>query len=422
MKINKEVIEKCIIEQREMVSDAQIIKRPYQFEEKGNYVFVGVRHVGKSYLLYQRIHELLQLGHDWDEILFCNFDDERLAEAGTDDLNSLLEWHYSRSSKKPYIFLDEIQRIDHWELFARRLVNEKYTVYITGSNAKMLSEEIATTLGGRFIIQEVYPYSFAEYLNACNINLSKDWLYSTRKRAEINRVFNDYFYFGGLPEIVDYKQKRPMLSSLYQKIYLGDICARYKINDTKALNIMVKKMAESVCQPISYRRLHNIVVSTGSKISLPKVIDYVNHIEESWLTIHLENELARLADKESVHKYYFIDNGLLNLFLLHGETILLENIVAIELCRRYGRHNVSYYNADAEIDFVVEDAKLAIQVCYRLANEDTQNREFAPLLKFAKKHPDWKCLAITYDETRTYTSSSYNLQTIAVPQWLLNEY
>ncbi|MGM9837476.1 MAG: ATP-binding protein [Paludibacteraceae bacterium] len=420
MAISKEILSECIIEQREMVDGAKIVQRPYEFEEKANYVFVGVRHVGKSYLLYQRIRQLIQNGHGWDEILFCNFDDERLAEVTSDDLNTLLEWHYSHSDKKPYIFLDEIQRIEHWELFARRLANEKYLVYITGSNAKMLSSEIATTLGGRYIIQEVYPYSFSEYLNACNVHLSADWQFSTRKRAEVYRFFNDYFYYGGLPEMVDYKQKRPMLSSLYQKIYLGDICARYRINDARPLSILVKKMAESVCQPVSYRRLHNIVVSTGSEISLPKVIDYVSHIEESWLAVHLENELARLADKESVRKYYFIDTGLLNLFLLHGEPMLLENLVAIELCRRYGRDSVSYYNAGAEIDFVVEEAKLAIQVCYRLANDDTQTREFAPLIKFAEKHTDWQLLVVTFDETNMYTFSACKVQAVAIPQWLLD--
>ena len=211
MTINKTILQECIRDQREMIENAQIIERQVTFEPKGNYVFVGIRHSGKSYLLYQRIHQLLKSGHNWDEILFVNFDDERLAEFNTDDFNSLLEAHYSQSPKKPFIFLDEVQRIPHWELFARRLVNEKYIVYITGSNAKMLSEEIATTLGGRFFIQYVYPYSFAEYLAAQDIVLSADWVKSTRKRSEVKRAFDSYFFYGGLPEILDYTEKRSML-------------------------------------------------------------------------------------------------------------------------------------------------------------------------------------------------------------------
>ena len=121
MAINQTILQECIRDQREMIENAQIVERQVTFEPKGNYVFVGIRHSGKSYLLYQRIHQLLKSGHNWDEILFVNFDDERLAEFNTDDFNSLLEAHYSQSPKKPFIFLDEVQRIPHWELFARRL-------------------------------------------------------------------------------------------------------------------------------------------------------------------------------------------------------------------------------------------------------------------------------------------------------------
>lgn len=419
MAINKTILKECLRDQREMIESAQIIPRQISFEPNGNYVFIGIRHSGKSYLLYQRIHELLQTGHTWEEILFVNFDDERLAEFNTEDFNVLLETHYSQTVQKPFIFLDEVQRIPHWELFARRLVNEKYTVYITGSNAKMLSEEIATTLGGRFLIQHVYPYSFAEYLTAQQIKLSPDWTLSTRKRSEIRRAFDSYFFFGGLPEILDYTNKRAMLSSLYQKIYLGDICARYKIADTRALSILIKKMAESVKQPVSYRRLHHIVESTGSKISLPKVIDYVGHTEESWLTFSIQNEIARLSDKESTKKFYFIDNGLLNLFLFRDETSLLENLVAIELARRYGKDNVSYYNAGGEIDFVVSEAKIAIQVAYDLQDLETQARELPPLQKIKRTHPDWECLIITLDTTSEYIESGNTITAIPIWQWLL---
>lgn len=421
MAIDKLILQECIRDQREMIESAQIVERQVCFEPKGNYVFVGIRHSGKSYLLYQRIHQLLREGHQWDEILFVNFDDERLAEFNTDDFNILLETHYSQSPKKPFIFLDEVQRIPHWELFARRLVNEKYTVYITGSNAKMLSEEIATTLGGRFFIQYVYPYSFLEYISAQNIVLSTDWVKSTHKRSEVKRMFDSYFFFGGLPEILDYNEKRAMLSSLYQKIYLGDICARYKISDARALGILVKKMAESVKQPISYRRLHHIVESTGSKISLPKVIDYVGHTEDSWLTFSIQNDIARLADKESTKKFYFIDNGLLNLFLFRDETSLLENLVAVELVRRYGKDNVSYYNAGGgEIDFVVPEAKLAIQVSYDLKNEDTLTRELSPLRKFQTAHPDWQCLIITFDTTEAYDGEANEVMAVPIWHWLLS--
>lgn len=423
MAISKELLRECIVSQREMVTSAEIVQRPYHFEDRVNYVLVGIRHVGKSYLLYQRIRQLFNQGHTWDDVLFLNFDDERLAEMTTLDLNLILEVHSIYSEHKPILFLDEIQRVEHWEQFARRLVDSKYNVYITGSNAKMLSSEIATTLGGRFLIQEIYPYSFGEFMAAKGIILDRDWLYSTSARSNVQRAYLEYFTYGGLPEILGIKTtavKRTYLSSLYQKIYLGDICARHHISDAKALNILIKKVAESVKQPISYRRLNHVIVSTGSKISLPTTISYMDYAEESWLILPIKNRLAQLSDKESTKKFYLIDNGLLNLFLYKDDTTLLENIVCLELCHRYGKDNVTYYNAGNEIDFVVEDAHLAIQVTYSMQDEETRDRELTPLARFKSQHPDWSCLLITNDDRSIYAFEGQELQAIPAYQWLLD--
>lgn len=152
MAISKDIIRRCIRDKRDEIEAAVIISRPFAFEENGNYVMVGVRHVGKSYMLYQRVRQLLEEGHGWDEILFVDFDDERLAEFSADDFNILLETHLETYGKRPYVFLDEVPNIPAWDKFARRLANEKYHVYITGSNAKMLSKDVATTLGGSQIL------------------------------------------------------------------------------------------------------------------------------------------------------------------------------------------------------------------------------------------------------------------------------
>ena len=418
MAITKEIIRRCLRDKRDEIEAATLVERPFEFEEQGNYVMVGVRHVGKSYMLYQRVRQLLATGHGWDEILFVDFDDERLAEFSTNDFNLLLETHLESHGKRPYNFLDEIQNIPSWEKFARRLANEKYIVYITGSNAKMLSKEVATTLGGRFFIVDVYPYSFKEYLSASGVSLSEGWQYSTIEKSEVVRLFNEYLIFGGLPEIKDFKQKRALLSSLYQKIYLGDICQRNAIRNAKVLSIIIKKLAESVKQPISFNRLKNVVVSTGCQVSIPTVIDYTGFCEDSWLLLPIENELSKLADKESTKKYYFIDTGILNLFLLDSETSLLENLVALHLCRLFGKENVSYYNAGKEIDFVVADQRLAIQVSYSIKDTDTYNREVSPLFRFAEKHPDWALLLITYDEEETITQGSASISVLPAWKWM----
>ena len=433
-------IKQCLISKQREVDEAVIVNRPIEFEENGNYVIVGVRHAGKSYLLYQRVRQLQAAGKGWEEILFVDFEDERLAEFQTEDFNSLLEAHLELYGKKPVVFLDEVQNIAHWDKFVRRLTDAKYRVYVTGSNAKMLSKEVATTLGGRFFILDAYPYSFKEYLAAQQVELKEHWEYDTIQRSEVKRHLNEYFYYGGLPEILSFKNKRAMLSSLYQKIYLGDICARNNIKNDRVLNILIKKMAESVKQPLSYNRLKNVIVATGSPISVPTTIDYADYAADSWLILPMENEVGKLTEKaaikreqsqacldsaereqarpkvkETQKKYYFIDNGLLNLFLMNSETSLLENMVAVELCRRYGKKNVFYLNADKEIDFIVPDEKLAIQVSYSIKEETTYNREVPPLVKYAKAHEDWKCLLITYDEEGTQEG----IPVVPVWKWLL---
>ena len=247
-------------------------------------------------MLYQRVRQLQAEGKGWDEILFIDFEDERLAEFQTEDFNSLLEAHLELYGKKPIVFLDEVQNIPYWDKFVRRLADAKYRVYVTGSNAKMLSKDVATTLGGRFFILDAYPYSLKEYLTAQHVELKEHWQYDSVQRSEVKRHLSEYFYYGGLPEIISFKNKRAMLSSLYQKIYLGDICARNKIKNERVMNILIKKMAESVKQPLSFNRLKNIIVSTGSPISVPTTIDYVDFTADSWLVEEILFHRQRTAE------------------------------------------------------------------------------------------------------------------------------
>ncbi len=415
MSVSKDVIKRCLISKQREVDEAVIVNRPINFEDNGNYVIVGVRHSGKSYLLYQRVRQLQAAGFGWDEILFVDFEDERLAEFQTEDFESLLEAHLELHGKKPIVFLDEVQNIPHWDKFVRRLADSKYRVYVTGSNAKMLSKDVATTLGGRFFIHDAYPYSFKEYLAAQQVEMTEHWEYDTIQRSEVKRHLNEYFYYGGLPEILLFKNKRAMLSSLYQKIYLGDICARNNIKNDRVMNILIKKMAESVKQPLSFNRLKNVIVAAGAPISVPTTIDYAGFAADSWLILPMRNEIGKLTEKESQKKYYFIDNGLLNLFLMNSESSLLENMVAVELCRRYGKENVFYLNADKEIDFIIPEEKLAIQVSYSIKDQMTWDREVPPLVKYAKGHQGWKCLLITYDEE----GNEEGISIMPVWKWLL---
>lgn len=411
-------IQNLISDNQTFVKEIPLIERPFSFEENANYVFVGLRQVGKSYLMFQRIKELLKNGHSIEEIIYINFDDERLSEMKTEDLDLILQAYHIMYDYRPILFLDEIQNVAHWENFARRLANEKYRVYITGSNAKMLSSEIATTLGGRYLIQEVYPYSFQEFLVANHVKPDKNQMLNSRKRNEIIRLFDTYFHFGGLPESISIVAKRPWLTSLYQKMFFGDLVTRYSVRNDNGLKLLIKKLAESVKQPSSYSRLANVISAAGSKIQLNSVIEYIKYIQETWLIFSVQNYAAKFAEKESFRKYYFRDNGILNLFLFDPDTSLLENLVAIYLKKQYG-DELYFFNKNVEVDFFIPAEKTAIQVSYSLTDDATYKRETDALLKFAKFTELTRLMIITYNEERIVEQNGIVIEVVPIWKWLL---
>lgn len=259
-------------------------------------------------------------------------------------------------------------------------------------------------------------------MTANNVPATTNPLLSTEGKAEILRKFNDYFYFGGFPEGAEFSAKRDYLTSVYQKIYLGDIAARHAVENTFALRILFKKLAESVKQPLSFTRIANIVSSTGAKVGTQTVINYMEYAKDAWLINPIQNIAGKLVDKETSPKYYFTDNGILNLFLLDGNTSLLENIVAVNLLHKYGRNDAVYfYNKGIEVDFYISDVYTAIQVCYNLDNSDgTFDREVKALLKISGVLECKKLLIITRDMERALEMDGKVIEVIPVWKWLLN--
>ena len=416
--MTKDLIKLLISEYQSYVSQVELIPRDVELVDGLNYVFVGLRHAGKSYLMFQRIAQLVKQGHKKEEILYFNFEDDRIDSLEVKDLDLIKTCYEEMYDTRPIFFLDEIQLVDRWEKFARRLADQKYQVYITGSNAKMLSSEIATTLGGRYMIQEVYPYSLQEYLKASGIDIhEKNVIFTSGK--QIVRLTNSYFQHGGLPETVGMKEPRPWMSNLFGKIFFGDLVARYKIRNDYALRVMIRKMAESVKQPLSYNRIASIVSSTGKKISTDAVIDYVGHMTDTWLILPYENLYGKLQDKETNRKYYFTDNGLLHLFLVDANTSLLENIVAITLRRKYGDGSYFWNSKNAEVDFVVPEEELAVQVSYSMADADTFKRETDGLITLLSVQPVSKMMVVTMEEENTVEIDGLHIEIVPLWKWLL---
>ena len=415
--LSKDLIKDIIVENQRFISSVSFFERDYVFEDVLNYVLVGLRRAGKSYLLYQRIHQLLEKGHRMEEICYFNFEDDRLGIMTLADLDIIKSAYEEMFDTQPVFFFDEIQIVEGWEKFARRLADQKYRVYITGSNAKMLSSEIATTLGGRYMIMEVFPLSFAEYLSFSGINVKEKNALHLHKK-EIVKYFEFYFRFGGLPEVMNVADKRSWLSGLFNKVFFGDLIARYDIRNDFGLRILAKKLAESVKQPSSYNRLANVVSSTGKKASTDTVIDYVNYMCESWLLLPLENIIGKLTERNTQRKYYFIDNGILNLFLPDPEASLLENMVAINLIRKY-KNEVYFYHNGVEVDFYLPEQKKLIQTSYSLQDESTFQRETEALIKVSKRLEVNDLMIITKDEETVLEKDGKTIQVVPLWKWLL---
>ena len=423
--IDKLILKQILQNSREEIEQYKIIHRDIQTDGFNCYIFVGVRRAGKSFLLYEKIQQMLSEGHTWDEILYLNFEDERLGSLDINDMDSILECHMEMGGvAKPALFLDEIQNIDGWEKFARRVSDSKYMVWITGSNAKMLSKEMMSTLGGRYIPIEIYPFSFAEYLRWAGIPYDEKSLLSTSARVNVKKAYEEYFKWGGLPESLGLSVKRNYISSVYQKIYLGDICTRNKISNPNLLRLLIKKIAEGVKQPVSYTRLSQVLSSVGGKITVPTTSSYICYSEDAWLLLRVHNISSSFSEKETNCKYYFVDNGILSILLVDPATTLMENLVALQLFRIYGHdqdnERVYFYNSNVEVDFYVPEDELAIQVSYSISRDiDTWEREVGALQKLPKALACKRRIILTYDEQQIIEDEYGKIEVIPCWKWML---
>ena len=417
--IDRQSILSVIRENRQVIREEDSVERDYTLEENANYIIVGLRRAGKSTLLHAHARRLVDKQEaEWEQIIYINFEDERLAGFETADLNEIVAVASELTAKRPYYFFDEIQNVEHWEKFVRRLADAHQRVYVTGSNAAMLSRDMETTLGGRFFTLFVEPYSFREYLRA--IGAEADPL-TTRGRGELQRLADGYMHDGGLPETLLYHDKRGYVDGVYKKILLGDIVARNGLRDETALRLTVKKIGETVTAPLSYNRLHNLLKTIGLTVSKATLISYIQHCIDAYLLFRVDNLVSAFVERETTPRYYFADTGLLGLLITDKDPLLLENLVALALRRQYG-DDLTYLKVDGEkldIDFVVDAHDLAIQVAYTVNDADS-DRELGNLARLAVRDParTWRLTVVTFaDAPRTVSYDGVDISVI--PLWSL---
>jgi predicted AAA+ superfamily ATPase len=419
--MNHNILKQVILEQIEIIQNADIVERNYVFEKNVNYILVGLRRAGKSTLLYKIARELVEGGCDWSQIIYINFEDDRLLGFSKDDFNDIVETaHEMTDAKEIYYFFDEIQIIDGWEHFVRRMADQKKQVYITGSNAKMLSSEMEKVLGGRYLSKMIMPFSLDETLDYKKIAHDEIAMLTTSKSAKIRRGCQEYLASGGFPEAQRLSNKREYIKSVYEKVLLGDIIEREKVNNKMALRLMVKKIAETVMHEVSFNTLAGNVKATGTKTSTDAMIDYSSYAENAYLLFRNRNYVSKFAEKESTPRFYFYDNGILSLFLVDKPSALLENAVAVYLRRRYNEE-VYYFKSTrtgVDIDFYLPEEKCAIQVAYSI--EAAEDREIKSLISFAEKTEGiQKLIIVTNEEERAIVKNGVTIEVLPAYKFLL---
>lgn len=418
--VEKQKLKKIIAEYQKFASSVKFIPRDQNVVSQHGAVMVGLRRVGKSYMLYQIMSQLVEQGHSWNEFLYVNFEDERLDSFALDDFDSLKTSYEEMYDTRPIFFLDEVHVVSGWEKFVRRLADQKYMLYITGSNARMLSGDISSRLGGRLMEHHIRPFSFDEFLRAKNVEVDVTWEYS--QASLLAKEAAEYLYNGGMPEVLfaPAHQKRAELSNQFNAIFFRDILTRYSIRGEAALRTMLRKLAEGVMQPVAYARLAHVVSSSGQKVKAETIASYMAYVIESLMVFPLENMAAPLSERTTIRKYYFADPGFLQLFVFNPVAHQLENLVASTLYARYG-DELYYYNCNIEVDFVVPSVGLAVQVSVEMTESDTFTRECSALVKLLNYNSNIQKLQIvTLHDDKEIVFESQSISVIPLWKWLRN--
>ncbi len=371
-------------------------------------VISGIRRSGKSTLL-------AQFSKKYKNFYYINFDDERLIDFSVDDFKDLMLVFQKLYSSK-IILLDEIQNIDKWERFVRRIHEEGYKIFITGSNAKLLSTELTTHLTGRYVKIELFPFSFKEFLNYSNINYQKK---DSPTKVKIIKKFDYYLKNGGFPDFIKYKDKE-FLQRLYEDILYKDLLIRFKIKETKLFKQLASFLFTNFTKEISYNSLKN---SLGFK-SVTSVKNYVEFMSESFLIFELyKYDYSLKKQFVSDKKIYTIDNGLRNIIafsISKDQGRMLENLVFLELKRR--NKEIYYYKGKKECDFLIKQGTRivdTIQVSKNINVDDKNNREIEGLLEAMKMFNLKQGKIITYFQEDTIKINKYKISLIPIWKWLL---
>ena len=392
----------------------------------------GSRRAGKTYLCFQMIDEL---DVPEENILYLNFEDERLQPIQGDELTKLLETYRElytpKEDEKLYLFLDEIHVIPDWEKWVRRITEREKDIklVITGSSAELLPEEVSTELRGRNLNKTVYPFNFAEFLEMKEIEYDLDKLPYSDEKPKVKKAFNEYLKYGGFPEVVkedDEQLKTEILQEYYSTIFRRDIVERYRVENIEGLKDFYKMRVDNFTSKMTYSQSKNNLKSLGHNMGKKTVKKYLSYAKNSFLLFELERYTPKTKNRMKYpRKIYPIDTGLVNAVRFNFSKNLgqaLETIVFLQLKRQKGGE-IFYYEEDGECDFIIQEGneiKQAVQVTKSL-NQKNREREINGLLEAMNNFKLEKGIILTENAQKTIEKDSKTIEVKPAWHWLLEQ-
>ena len=378
-------------------------------------VVIGVRRSGKSTLCRKVLRE------SGVNAAYINFDDERLENANSADLNTILEALYIVYGEFKYLMLDEVQNIDGWPLFVNRLLRQNMHLIVTGSNAKLLSNELTTHLTGRHHKITLYPFSFAEYVQVKQTDTQS---ITTRGMAEIKRTLSEYLFDGGFPELLTESSKKDYIMGLLDAILKRDITKRFNVRYSEVLERLAAYLLDNFAQEYNASRLAEMLGVSDHTINT-----YCHYLQEAFLLLSVHKFSYKSSERIRAEKMYAIDNAFIsnrqNTFSTENIGWRLENAVYVELRHRADIKyaDVFYYNDRSfEVDFLVAKSGVVeelYQVCYDMSNDKTRKREINSILQGAKKFHCNNLTIITFAENEILKLNDYTIKVVSADKWML---
>ena len=398
------------------------------------YAVIGMRRSGKTFFLYQTMKRYIEQGIDRSRLVYFNFEDERLADLTVKDLHWITDEYFAMFPEnrpdRVYFFFDEIQLINSWEKFIRRLMDsENVRIYISGSSAKMLSTEIASSMRGRSVEVIIYPYSFREFLDCRHIALPSSLLRVSKiLRSQLEHQLLKYIAIGGFPEAQGLSKldRHLLLQGYVNTVLFRDIVDRFNVTNLNVLRKLIRQLLRNPSSRVTVNKFFNDLKSQGIRVAKNTLHEYLEYLQDAFLlhTIHIYTQSERKRMVNPI-KSYVIDTGLAAAFsLMHEPEMghLLENCVLLELRRRNARTTYHITGSGFEVDFIAQylDGSVeVIQVSSDLSDPSTRQREYRALSDLGSTWPNARFLLINLSDEYTFDAGNLTINITPVWKWLL---